>query len=414
MTASPENQERVQALLDRGVVIPCPGSVEVAPDVDPERIAPGVVIHTGCRIVGKRVSIGPGSELGEEAPVTLEDSQLGRKVSLKGGYVSGATFLDGSSMGSSAHVRPGTLLEEGANGAHAVGLKQTLFLPFVTAGSLINFCDALMAGGSSRKNHSEIGSSYIHFNYTPHQDKATPSLIGDVPRGVMLDQTAIFLGGQGGLVGPVRIAYGTVVPAGLICRQDILDENTLYAPPPGPAPREARAFRIGAYRAIQRIVCNNLVYIGNVVALKAWYSSARKRLMTTDPFSRACYEGAQLQMDRVLDERIKRLKEFAERMTRSLEYASQDSRLALPPALRTQQETLSRRWPEMESRLRVGPSSDVGAQERDAFLAAWEKLHGSTSPVEAVRALSPQAKQAGTAWLQSIVDSVSTLWQARQ
>ena len=84
-------------------------------------------------------------------------------------------------MGSGAHVRAGTLLEEEFDGAHAVGLKQTLFLPFVTAGSLINFCDALMAGGTSRKNHSEIGSSYIHFNYTPHRDKATPSLVGDVP-----------------------------------------------------------------------------------------------------------------------------------------------------------------------------------------------------------------------------------------
>ena len=69
-----------------------------------------------------------------------------------------------------------------------------------------------MAGGTSRKNHSEIGSSYIHFNFTPHQDKATPSLVGDVPRGVMLDRAPIFLGGQGGLVGPVRIAYGTRHP----------------------------------------------------------------------------------------------------------------------------------------------------------------------------------------------------------
>ncbi len=412
MTASTQNQEKVRALLQRGVVIPCPESVEVADDVDPERIAPGVVIHTGCRIAGKRVSIGPGSKLGEEAPVSLEDSQLGRKVSLKGGYVSGATFLDGANMGSAAHVRPGTLLEEEANGAHAVGLKQTLFLPFVTAGSLINFCDALMAGGSSRKDHSEIGSSYIHFNYTPHQDKATPSLIGDVPRGVMLNRAPIFLGGQGGLVGPVRIAYGTVIPAGIICRQDIPSENTLYAPPADAGARTARAFRVGAYRAIQRIVANNLNYIGNIVALRAWYGSARQRLMTTDPFSRACYEGAQLQLDRVLDERIKRLKELADRMTRSLEYASQDSQLALPPALRLQQEALRQRWPEIESKLRAGVPSNVGARERDAFLAAWEKLGGNTSPVEAVQALLPEAKQAGTAWLQSIVDSVSALWQA--
>ena len=58
-------------------------------------------------------------------------------------------------------------------------------LAFVTIGSLVNFCDLLMAGGSSRQDHSEVGSGYIHFNFTPwgaRGDKATPSLIGDVPR----------------------------------------------------------------------------------------------------------------------------------------------------------------------------------------------------------------------------------------
>lgn len=405
-----DGQEKVAALLRRGVVIPCPGSVEIGADVDPERIAPGVVIHTGCRILGARSSVGPGSELGAEAPVTLESCQLGRDVAIKGGFVSGATFLDGSSIGSGAHVRPGTLLEEEASGAHAVGLKQTLFLPFVTAGSLINFCDALMAGGTSRKDHSEIGSSYIHFNFTPHQDKATPSLVGDVPRGVMLDQAPIFLGGQGGLVGPVRLAYGSVIPAGLICRQDILEENRLYAAPPAAAPTTARAFRAGAYRSIQRIVRNNLIYIGNVQALKLWYALVRKRTMTTDPFSRACHEGARQQIDTVLDERIRRLGDLATKMLRSLEYAKERGDLALPPALASQQQALVDRWPAMESRLRAGVPPDAGARDRDAFLSAWERVDTERSHVEAVASLSPEAKKKGTAWLQAVVDAVSALW----
>jgi UDP-N-acetylglucosamine/UDP-N-acetylgalactosamine diphosphorylase len=390
--------------------MPCPASVEVGSEVDPERIAPGVRIHTGCRIQGSRTSIGPGSVLGAEAPVTVEDCQLGRKVALKGGTFAGATFLDGSSMGSCAHIRPGTLLEEEANGAHAVGLKQTVFLPFVTAGSLINFCDALMAGGTSRKNHSEIGSSYIHFNFTPHQDKATPSLIGDVPRGVMLDQAPIFLGGQGGLVGPVRIAYGSVIPAGLICRQDILEEHQLYAMPPAPAPTGSRAFRAGAYRAIQRVVTNNLIYIGNIQALKLWYGLVRKRLMSTDPFSQACYDGAWGQIDAVIKERIKRLKELAEKMVRSLEVARQHSDLKLPPALEAQQLALINRWPEIETRLHAGVAADTGARDRDAFLAAWERIDLGTSYINAVASLAPAAKQAGTAWLQAVVDSTSKLW----
>jgi UDP-N-acetylglucosamine/UDP-N-acetylgalactosamine diphosphorylase len=382
----------------------------VGAEVEPERIAPGVVIHTGCKILGARTSIGPGSELGAEAPATVEDCQLGQKVALKGGYFSGATFLDGATMGSGAHVRAGTLLEEEAGGAHAVGLKQTLLLPFVTAGSLINFCDALMAGGTSRKNHSEIGSSYIHFNYTPHQDKATPSLIGDVPGGVMLDRAPIFLGGQGGLVGPVRIAFGAVIPAGQICRQDITEENGLYTAPP--APDAPRAFRVGAYRAIGRIVANNLIYIGNVGALKLWYRFVRKRTMTGDPFSQACYDGALERLDAVLDERIRCLAELSEMMVRSLEYARKEGDLALPPALAAQQRALVDRWPEMKPRLLEGPAVETGSRERDTFLSTWERIDAGTQHIKAVASLPPETKRAGTAWLQAVVDSVSGLWQA--
>ena len=61
-------------------------------------------------------------------------------------------------MGLGAQVREGCILEEEANGAHCVGIKQTILFPFVTLGSLINFCDCLMAGGTSRKDHSEAGS----------------------------------------------------------------------------------------------------------------------------------------------------------------------------------------------------------------------------------------------------------------
>ena len=117
MSNMPDISARVRMLLDRGVVIPCPAAVEVEDSVDPQRIAPGVVIHAGCRIRGAETSIAPGCVIGAEAPATVEDCQLGRNAALKGGYFSGATFLDGASMGSGAHVRPGTLLEEEARAA---------------------------------------------------------------------------------------------------------------------------------------------------------------------------------------------------------------------------------------------------------------------------------------------------------
>jgi len=56
---------------------------------------------------------------------------------------------------------------------------------------------------------------------------ATPSIFGDVANGVMLNKNPIFLGGQGGVVGPCRLAFGTVTTAGTICRKDEYDENRL-------------------------------------------------------------------------------------------------------------------------------------------------------------------------------------------
>ena len=400
----------VQRLLDRGVVFPNPFSVEIDASVDPDRIAPGVIIHTGCRISGVETSIGPGCELGKEAPVAIENCQLGHGVHLGGGYFSGATFLDGVAIGSAAHVRPGTLLEEGAGAGHAVGFKQTIFLPFVKAGSLINFCDVLMAGGTGPADHSEIGSSYIHFNFTPHQDKATASLVGDVPHGVFLDQPPIFLGGQGGLVGPARIAFGTVIPAGTICRQDILQTNLLF--PATVASGEPRPFAAGIYRAIDRIVTNNLIYIGNLWALKAWYQCVRIRTMSRSVFHKACYAGAVKRIEEGLTERIKRLRELAGKMPFSLECARQKIGKDLAPEIRAQQQALVDRWPEIEARLKAGPAANIGHAHRTAFLQAWEQIDTALDHVAAVRALPDSVRKAGRAWLQEIVNSAAELWSS--
>ena len=184
MDVEPRSTEKIRLLLEKTVDIPNPLTIDIGEEVPIDQISgKGVKIHPGCRIYGEKTVLSAGCQLGAEAPVTVENCFLGPKVELKGGFFSHSVFLEKASMGMCAHVREGTILEEEASGAHCVGLKQTILFPFVTLGSLINFCDCLMAGGTSRKNHSEVGSSYIHFNYTPNQDKATASLIGDVPRG---------------------------------------------------------------------------------------------------------------------------------------------------------------------------------------------------------------------------------------
>jgi len=383
--------KRIEELLARGVKIAVPAAVEIGDDVDPGRIAAGVAIHAGCKVFGAATSIGPGCVLGREAPATVEDCQLGEKVELKGGYFSGAVFLDGAAMGSGAQVRPGTILEEGAEMAHTVGLKQTIFFPFVVGGSLINFCDALMAGGKSRKVHSEIGSSFIHFNYTPHGDKATASLIGDVPRGVMLDREPIFLGGQGGLAGPVRIEYGTVQAAGLVSRRDVLEPGRLVVPE-APAPG-VKPYGTG-YRSVARVARNCAIYVGNVAALQVWYEQVRRPLLERTPHGRACLEGALKQLAAVRKERLKRLDDVMEKIAK-------ENRAQLSAELCREHEKLCGGW--TAARARLVAAGDVDCAEKAAFLAVWNAAK-EESYLARVQALPAEAKAAGTAWLQKIVD----------
>ncbi len=291
-------------LQERGVILPHPESVYIAEEVNPERISPGVVLHPGTRLQGESLWIGEASEIGGECPATLIDCQLGRKVELKGGFYQGAVFLDGSNMGSSAHVRPGTLLEEQASAAHAVGLKQSILFPFVALGSLINFCDVFMAGGRSRKDHSEVGSSFIHFNFTPHADKATASLLGNVPEGVFLDQPPIFLGGQGGIVGPVQMAFGSIQGAGSVCRKDVLEPNQLYLS--GGGQERYQPYTVGRPSRPAEKWAKNLEFLGQLQALECWYRSVRVHWLA-EPL----LEGALRQLSAAKKERHKRLLSWA-------------------------------------------------------------------------------------------------------
>ena len=303
----------VEALIAKGVEIPNPSTVDITDDVDPDLIsAEGVVIHPGCRIRGSRTVISSGSILGAETPMTIENCRLGRNVELKGGFAQDAVFLDGASMGSGAHVRGGCLLEEQANGAHTVGLKQTILFPFVTLGSLINFCDAMLTGGTSRSDHSEVGSSYIHFNFTPDGDKTTASLFGDVPRGVLLDQPPIFLGGQGGAVGPVRTGFGTVVGAGAVLRADVPDDGMLVLPE---APAGVnRPVETASYRKLAAVLAKNITYLGNLSALESWYRQVRRLFLTRLEYGDAILAGALDCLASARTERIKRLGRLIEKV----------------------------------------------------------------------------------------------------
>ncbi len=397
MELKPENHAQIVGLLEKGVSMPNPLTLDVGKEVDIDRISSkGVRIYPGCRIYGANTVISEGAQIGHEGPVTIDDCRIGPHVAMRGGFFSRAVFLEGASMGSGAHIREGCLLEEGASGAHCVGLKQTILFPFVTLGSLINFCDCLMAGGTGRKAHSEVGSAYIHFNFSADGDKATASVYGDVPRGVMINQPPIFLGGQGGTVGPIRVSYGNVAVAGTILRKDALTPNRLLI---GKTHRGGTIpFTAGLYPGISRLVEHNIYYLASLAALKQWYEQVRHPFFKMQKLGDLIYEGALEILDLSMEERLKRLGEVAERMPKSLELRGDDA-----PDKESRM-TFHRNMGQICDLFRSDIAEKTETDQRDRFLQGLGDMDSNPDYVSAIQALPPAVSEQGTAWLEAVTN----------
>lgn len=400
------NRKKIQVLINKGVRILDPGSVHIGEDVNPDRISGDrVTIYPGSRIYGNDTIVLERSTIGFEAPVTIVNCQLGPGVELRGGFFQQSLFLNRSSVGSGALIRECCILEEEASCAHNVGLKHTILFPFVTLGSLINFCDCLMAGGTGRSNHSEVGSSYIHFNFTPNQDKATPSLLGDVPRGVMLNQAPIFLGGQGGLVGPARIGFGSVIAAGTIFRKDNLPGGKLFMG--GGMRRKEITLIPGLYRRVKQKTYNNINYIANLIALKSWYLYLRPIFSPGPLLYKALLQTGIKILDRAIEERVRRLTVFAEKLSASAEIYRQSSNQDFS-------DVITRKMQLFETRHQIGDlllsfrEKEFKPELRDKFLIEvaknirWKR----GEYIEEVQNFPPGCVERGEAWLQGIVDEI--------
>ncbi len=398
------NHPKIDQLIQKGVIIPNPESVEIGEDIEVENISNDrVMIHAGCRLFGKSTLIMGQTQIGYESPVTIQDCQLGPRVALKGGFFKGSVFLDKASAGSGSHVREGCILEEEAKIAHTVGLKQTILFPFVTLGSLINFCDCLMAGGTSRKNHSEVGSAYIHFNFTPNQDKATPSLVGDVPRGVMLDQLPIFLGGQGGLVGPSRLAFGTVIAAGTIFRKDEIRPGRMLFEGAGKGGKIP--FVPGLYKGIKRIVVNNSLYIGNLISLLHWYQHVRS-LFLSDNFPDTLHAAVMEKLKTIIQERIRRFAQLSAKMPLSIQKYEHIYQKDSGAKIMVQQKELYVNQHAVNDSLLSMQAYPGDPALRDKFLsqAARASQDHNKDYIKTIQSLQPESKRVGSDWLQGIVD----------
>lgn len=302
----------INQLLERGVRIPAPNAV-VLEDIVPERIAPGAVIYPGSILRGQKTWIGRDSVIGEGGGALIENVQIGKNARVMQGVYRDCTLLDRVIVRNGAEIREGTLLEEGAELGHTVGLKQTIFFPNVVAGSLINFCDALITGGTSRKVHSEIGSCMALYNFTPQGDKFA-SRFGDVEHGVLLNRKPIFVGGQTQIVSPVLVEFGAVIAAGSKLTKDV-PPDTLFSSP-------GRDFEVAFDASViwrpDVKIQKTQGYIQQLELLKLWYQNVRLVVLNGDE-NRPLMTAAIERIQSGIDERHKRLKSFVQKIPKSFE-----------------------------------------------------------------------------------------------
>jgi UDP-N-acetylglucosamine/UDP-N-acetylgalactosamine diphosphorylase len=309
----PTDSGLLQALSDRGVIVHAPQAVVIR-DIDPTRIEPGVEIYPGVTLQGQQTLLGAGTILGRAGGGFFENVRTGRSVDLFGGYFSDCVFLDGVTIRGHAEVRGGTLLEEGCEAAHHVGYKMTVMMPWTVAGSLVNFCDALMCGGTDRKNHSEIGSTLALYNYTPWGDKFA-SLFGNVSDGVFLDQPRIFVGGQTQVVSPVHVGFGSVLVAGSPVRRTV-GPDRMYGEQAQAMDMPFDPVRFGA--AWPKFDLTRM-YLENLLQLDTWYETVRIPWATRrgDDHLVELYRAARQMLAAGWEERVKRLKSMVTRLPAS-------------------------------------------------------------------------------------------------
>ena len=381
------NRRRIAELRSRGVDVWGPERVYVGEDVNLRAIAPGSEIRQAT-LTGPALRIAQGAIIGTSGHAEVRDCQVGRDTELGSGLYLGATFLDGVKIRGFAEIRAGTLLEEQVDLAHCVALKNSIFTSCCVAGSLINFCDLMLSGGSSRQDHTEIGSGAVHYNFDPRGDK-WGSLIGSI-RGVLLRSDPVFIGGACGLVGPLIVGLGAVTAAGSTIRKDV-GENHLVADASGRLVR--RGFNRSSYGPLRRPFLNTARLVGTLHALKTWYRTVR--LPHASARERPFYEAGIRQIAHQIEERIWRLGRVVEKLSRQ---PDSDSR---PVWLRNQHSALIAAWSPLRNALQR--PAEPGALP-EAFLSAYAAARAAgAGHVDALKTKSHLAEEA-EAWVEGLVD----------
>src|SRR5262249_34363110 len=115
-------EAKLDILETQGVTILDRRQVYLDEAIDLSRVRANAVLYAGPRVMGADSFVGAGAKMGFEGPAVLENAIIGKNVEIASGYLKDSVLLRDARVGSNAHIRIGTLLEEEASTGHAVGL----------------------------------------------------------------------------------------------------------------------------------------------------------------------------------------------------------------------------------------------------------------------------------------------------
>jgi bifunctional UDP-N-acetylglucosamine pyrophosphorylase/glucosamine-1-phosphate N-acetyltransferase len=191
-------QKKNEELMAAGVTLIDPATTYIDPDVD---VGPDTVIHPGVVLEGQ-TRIGAACEI--QAHVRISDSEIGDRVNVNNFCVIvGARVADGVSIGPFAHLRPDSVVSEGAKVGNFVELKKTSLGP----GSKVNHLSYL--GDATIGANVNVGAGTITCNYDG--EKKHETVIED----------GAFIGSDSQLIAPVRVGKGAYVAAGSSITEDV-------------------------------------------------------------------------------------------------------------------------------------------------------------------------------------------------
>jgi bifunctional UDP-N-acetylglucosamine pyrophosphorylase/glucosamine-1-phosphate N-acetyltransferase len=176
--------------------------------IDPERtyvdvevrIGPDTVIHPPTLLEG-HTRIGKGCDLGPSTRIV--DSRIGDGSTVEYSVVRGATIGRGVPVGPFAHIRPGTILADGAKAGAFVEIKASR----VGRGSKVPHLSYV--GDSTIGRDTNIGAGTVTVNYDGWDKHRTE--IGDDVR----------VGSDTMLVAPVKVGNRAMTGAGSVVTRDV-------------------------------------------------------------------------------------------------------------------------------------------------------------------------------------------------